>query len=152
MYRRIMAAVDDSFSTSKVLDAAINLARHYDAKLAICHALDVTIFSQRPISLMLPNTLGEVEQGLRDSAREFLDKALDVARAAGVDAEIRIVDSQEEHVAEMLADAAEQWQADLLVVGKHGKRGVERFFVGSVAEQIVSRAGTSLLLVRGPGN
>jgi nucleotide-binding universal stress UspA family protein len=49
----------------------------------------------------------------------------------------------------MLAEASSEWNADLLIVGTHGRRGVERFFVGSVAERLVRKAETSLLLIRG---
>jgi len=149
MYTRIMAAIDDSFATSKVLDTSIEMAKLYGAKLAICHALDVTLFAQREAAIMLSSTVGKVESNLRDSAREFLDKAVAVAEAAGVEVEVRLVDSELDGEAELLARAACEWKADLLVVGSHGRRGVERFFVGSVAERLVSRVKTSLLLVRG---
>lgn len=49
----------------------------------------------------------------------------------------------------MLAEAAEQWHADLLVAGSNDQRGIDRFFVGSVASRLVQKARTSLLLVRG---
>ena len=52
-------------------------------------------------------------------------------------------------VSDMLIDAATEWQADLLIVGTHGRRGIERFFVGSVAERLVRKSQISLLLVRG---
>ena len=48
----------------------------------------------------------------------------------------------------MIADAATQWSADLIVVGTHGRRGFERLLVGSVAENLVRIATCSLLLVR----
>ena len=63
--------------------------------------------------------------------------------------EIKLVESEQKHVAEMLADAAAEWKADLLILGTHGRRGMERYFVGSVAERVVRRATTSVLLVRG---
>lgn len=149
MYTRIMAAIDDSFATSKVLDAAIEMAQKFGAKLAICHALDETIFAQREAAIMLSSSVSQIESKLRDSALEFVDEAAKVARAAGVEVEIRLVESEQDHVAEMLADAAAEWQADLLVAGTHGHHGMERFFVGSVAERLVKKASTSLLLVRG---
>lgn len=148
MYTRIMVAIDDSFATSKVLDAAIEMARKFGARLAICHALDETIFAQREAAIMLSSSVGQVESRLRDSALVFVDAAVKVARAAGIEVEIRLVESEQEHVAEMLANAAAEWQAELLLVGTHGRRGVDRFFVGSVAEQLVRKARTSLLLVR----
>ena len=62
--------------------------------------------------------------------------------------ESKLVESEEKHVSDMLIEAASEWQADLLVVGTHGRRGIERFFVGSVAERLVRKGQTSLLLVR----
>lgn len=149
MYKRIMVAVDESFMTGKVLDNAIELARLSGAKLAICHAVDETIFAHREVEMMLSNSVGKAEYRLRLGAQGFLGKAAETARAAGVEAEIRLIESETRHVSDMLADAAAEWQADLLVVGTHGRRGMERFFVGSVAERLVRKAGTSLLLVRG---
>ncbi len=148
MYTRIMAAIDDSFATSKVLDTAIDVAKKYGAKLAICHALDQTIFAQGTAATWLSNGVNPVERTLRDSALIFVDEAAKVAHAAGLEVEIKLVESEQTHVAEMLANAATEWQAGLLVVGTHGRRGVDRFFVGSVAEQLVRKARTSLLLVR----
>lgn len=148
MYKRIMVAIDDSFATSKVLDSAIESARQHGAKLAICHALDETIFAQREAAIMLSKSVGQVTLNLKESAQEFVDKAADIARAAGVEVETLIIESEHGHVADMLANAAADWRADLLIVGTHSRRGIERFFVGSVAEQLVRKAKTSLLLIR----
>ncbi len=148
MYKRIMVAIDDSFVTSKVLDSAIESARQHGAKLAICHALDQTIFAQREAAIMLSKSVGQVTLNLKESAQEFVGKAAAIAREAGIDVETLIVESELGHVADMLANAAADWQADLLIVGTHSRRGIERFFVGSVAEQLVRKARTSLLLVR----
>jgi len=68
--------------------------------------------------------------------------------AVDLDVEIKLVESELAHVAEMLADAATEGRIDLLVAGAHGRRGVDRLFVDSVAEQPVRKARTSLLLVR----
>lgn len=149
MYKRIMVAIDESFMTNKVLASAIELAKANGAQLAICHAIDETIFAHREVEMMLPNSVGKAERRLRMGAQGFLGKAVDVARVAGIEAEVKLVESEKLHVSDMLADAAAQWQADLLVVGTHGHRGVERFFVGSVAERLVRKCETSLLLVRG---
>lgn len=151
MYKRIMAAIDDSFATSEVLNVAVEMARLNGAKLAICHAVDESILAQHEASVILnkvASSVGQVSKNLKRDAAVFVDEAARIARGAGVDAEIKIVASGNGHVADMLAAAAAEWQADLLVVGAHG-RSVEHFFVGSVAEKLASRAQTSLLLVRG---
>jgi len=51
-------------------------------------------------------------------------------------------------VVEAIAAAVADWEADLLVVGTANRRGLERFFIGSVAEQLVSHVSASILLVR----
>ena len=149
MYKRIMVAVDESFMTNKVLSTAIDLAKVSGAQLTICHAVDETIFAHREVEMMLPNSVGKAEYKMRLGAQGFLGKAAETARAAGVEVETKMIESEEKHVSDMLADAAAEWQADLLVVGSHGRRGMERFFVGSVAERLVRKVQTSLLLVRG---
>ena len=148
MYKRIMVAIDENFATGKVLSTAVELTRLFQSQLLICYALDETIFAQKRGAVMLSHSVGEVEQALRSGAQEFLDKAVDMGHAAGVEAETRIVESEVKSVPEMLAEAASAWNADLLVAGTHGHRGVERFFVGSVGEKLVRTLRTSLLLVR----
>ena len=149
MYQRIMVAIDDSFATSNVLATAIEMAKQSGASLAICHAVDETLFAQRMGEIMLSNSVTAIENNLRGEAKAFLEQAAEVARAAGVAVETRLIASEAKQVADMLAQAASEWHADLLVVGSNdGKRGLDRFFVGSVASRLVQKARTSLLLVR----
>ena len=149
MYQRIMVAIDDSFATSNVLATAIEMAKLSAASLAICHAVDETLFAQRMGEIMLSNSVTAIENNLRGEAQSFLDQAAGLARDAGVVVETRLIASEAKQVADMLAQAASEWHADLLVVGSNdGKRGLDRFFVGSVASRLVQKARTSLLLVR----
>jgi len=148
MYKRIMVALDQSFMTGRVLETAIELAKSTGARIAVCHAIDETILSQREVAMMLPNSVGKTEARLRLGAEGFLGKAAETVRAAGVEVEIKVVESEQKHVSDMLIDAAAEWHADLLVVGTHGRRGIERYFVGSVAERLVRKGRRSLLLVR----
>ena len=149
MYQRIMVAIDDSFATSSVLATAIEMAKLSGASLAICHAVDETLFAQKMGEIMLSNSVTAIENNLRGEAKAFLEQAAEVARTAGVAVETRLIASEAKQVADMLAQAASEWHADLLVVGSNdGKRGLDRFFVGSVASRLVQKARTSLLLVR----
>ena len=148
MYKRIMAAIDDDYEISKVLRTTVEIAKHFGATVAICHALDERILSRREPEVMLPSSLGQTDANLRAGAKAFLDKAAEFVRAAGVDVEIRIVESEKDQVPEMLANAATEWKADLLVVGTHSRGGVERFF-DSIAKNLAGKIPTSLLIVRG---
>ena len=151
MYQRIMVAIDDSFATSRVLATAVEMARLSGASLAICHAADETLFAQKMGEIMLSNSVSTIENTLRGEAKAFLEQAAEVARAAGVAVETQLIASEAKQVADMLAEAAEQWHADLLVAGSNDQRGIDRFFVGSVASRLVQKARTSLLLVRATG-
>ena len=148
MYQRIMVAIDDSFATSRVLATAVEMARLSGASLAICHAADETLFAQKMGEIMLSNSVSTIENTLRGQAKAFLEQAAEVARAAGVAVETQLIASEAKQVADMLAEAAEKWRADLLVAGSNDQRGIDRFFVGSVASRLVQKARTSLLLVR----
>lgn len=148
MYQRIMVAIDDSFATSRVLATAVEMARLSGASLAICHAADETLFAQKMGEIMLSNSVSTIENTLRGEAKAFLEQAAEVARDAGVAVETQLIASEAKQVADMLAEAAEKWHADLLVAGSNDQRGIDRFFVGSVASRLVQKARTSLLLVR----
>lgn len=149
MYKRIMVALDQSFMAEPVLAAAIALAQATQARLALCHAVDETILAHREVAMLLPNSVGKTEARLRLGAEAFLTRHAETAHAAGIDTDIRVVESERQPTSDMLLEAAQQWQADLLIAGSHGHRGVERFFVGSTAERLVRKAKISLLLVRG---
>ena len=137
MYRRIMVAIDGNDPPSPVLEAAMEMAGRFEARLALCHALDDTILAQQFARVALP-----------DGAREFLERAAAIARERGIETDIVLVDSESEHVPGLLHRAAADWKADLLVVGAHGSQGVGRLLGGSIAEQLLRKGGVSLLLVR----
>lgn len=148
MYQRIMVAVDGSETAQRGLQEAIKLAADQKARLAIVHVIDIVVvngaeeFSETYIDSM------------RQYANETLERARSSAKAAGLEAEVQspeIVTSGF-HVSDKIAQLAEEWKADLLVVGTHGRRGVSRLLLGSVAERIVRMAPCPLLLVRGPSS
>lgn len=144
MYQRIMVAVDGSETSNRGLKEAIGLAKDQNARLAIIHVIDIVVTfgaGQFP---------GTYVEATRELARDISGQAYKTAQAAGVDAELlspEIVTSGY-HVADTIAEKARDWGADLLVAGTHGRRGVNRLLIGSVAERIVRVAPCPLLLVR----
>ncbi len=144
MYQRIMVAVDGSATAERGLQEAIGFARDQKAKLAIVHVVDIVVVfgaGQFP---------GTYIAATRELANDIIERARETARAAGIEAEIlspEIVTSGY-HVGDTIANVAREWHADLLVVGTHGRRGVSRMLIGSVAERIARMAPCPLLLVR----
>ena len=68
------------------------------------------------------------------------------ATAAG---DTRLADAPSQRLGRMVADEARGWEADLIVVGTHGRRGLGRVLLGSGAEQIIRDAPVPVLVIRG---
>ena len=147
MYKRIMVAIDGSDTAQRGLKHAIDLARDQKARLAIIQVIDVVI-----ARAARGYRMAYIESE-REHARDVTSKALDAARAAGVEAEVQTpeIERDGQHVTDAIVDAARAWQADLLVIGTHGQRGWRHLLLGSVAEGIVRAANTPVLLVRADG-
>jgi nucleotide-binding universal stress UspA family protein len=148
MYQRIFVAIDNSSTAQKALDAAIELAVKLDAGICIGTALDVAPVAQHGMGLGTYIDLDKIKQDMRDTGNALLDKAADQAKAAGCDPYRILLESDQKRLSDMLIEAAAQWNADLIVMGTHGRRGFERMLVGSVAEHMVRAATTALLLIR----
>jgi len=148
MSKRIFVAIDNSSTSKKALDEAINLAKALGAELCIGTAVDEGPIAQHGLGLGTYIDIQKVEQEMRDAANALIDQAAATAEAAGYKPYRTLMESEKKRVAEMILEAATRWDADLIVLGTHGRRGFERFLMGSVAENLVRIATTSLLLVR----
>lgn len=145
MYQRIMVAIDGSATGERGLQEAIKLALDQKAKLAIVHVVDLVIVYGAG------QFIGSYLDATREFARTVVAHALETARAAGIEPDMQAPEIMTAgyHVADTIAQQAGDWRADLLVVGTHGRRGVSRALIGSVAERIARVAPCPLLLVRG---
>lgn len=148
MYTRILVAIDNSSTAQKALNEAITLARAVGAKLCISHAADEGPLTQHGMGLGSFIDVDKVKEEIRSTSHALLDEALAKAVAVGCQAEVRLIESTQRRLGDMIIAAANEWQADLIVMGTHGRRGFERLLVGSVAEHMVRASNTSLLLVR----
>lgn len=146
MYKRILVAIDNSTTAQKALDEAITLARSLGASLCIVNAADEGPLTQHGMGLGSYIDVDKMKEEMRNTGYALLAQAL--AKAAGCQAEVKLLESAQKRLGDMIIAAATEWQADLIVMGTHGRRGFERFLVGSVAEHMVRTSTTSLLLVR----
>jgi nucleotide-binding universal stress UspA family protein len=152
MYQRILVPVDGSATSSRGLAEAIELAKSAGGILRVMHVIDepfmafgVDGFSGAP---------GEIVELMQQAARRIVDEACTTVRAAGVTCDSVIGDTFDGRVCNLVVSAAKDWHADLIVIGTHGRRGVDRLMMGSDAEQILRLAPVPVLLVRGaePGS
>ncbi len=147
MYQRILAAVDGSSTSDHALQEAIRLAKDQHAALHILHVVDMP-----PLIWDVEFTdIEAIQRALRQAGRAVIDRARETALSAGFEAETQLVEvgTPGQHVAGGIVEAATAWPADLLVIGTHGRRGLDHLLLGSIAEGVVRLAPMPVLLVRG---
>jgi nucleotide-binding universal stress UspA family protein len=146
MYRNILVAIDDSETSRCALDEAINITRATGAKLHIVHVADEVLLGmhQRTVSTTL--NLDHALAAIRGAGAKILDDAR--AAASGIDVETILLETMKRRVSEVLVDKSRELGCDLIVIGRHGQRGLARLILGSVAEQVAKIADASVLLVR----
>jgi nucleotide-binding universal stress UspA family protein len=148
MYQRILVPVDGSATSGKGLAEAIALARLTGGQLRLLHLVDELPFvmgSQGYVALT-----ADVLGLLRQAGVDVLARAQAQVVAAGVACDTLLIDTYGERLADRVGDAVRDWQADLVVLGTHGRRGVGRMLLGSDAEQVLRTATVPVLLVRAP--
>jgi nucleotide-binding universal stress UspA family protein len=147
MYKRILVAVDGSHTSERALHEALDLAKSLGAKVRIVHAVDEVSLNwdeEFPVP-------GEIWQVVSKAGRAVLEKAAAVASGAGVEMDTKLIeiDTLGLRIPQAIADEANAWPADLIVIGTHGRHGISHVFMGSVAEGVVRVATKPVLLIRG---
>jgi nucleotide-binding universal stress UspA family protein len=145
--RTILMPTDFSESAASALEWAQALAQAFEAKIVLLHAVDMVSYvwiPAGPASVPAP-VPQDVEKRIMDVAQESLHtlaaKAPEVSR--------RII--RRGHPREVILEVAKEVDADVIVVGTHGRRGVSHLFIGSVAEHVVRHAPVPVVTMRGTG-
>lgn len=148
MYQHILVAIDGSELSAHALQAAVGLAKTHQARLRIVHVVDVVSFNWE--GEFEYGDMTEVQNRLRQTGQKVLDKAEGVAREAGVETEAALlqVETLGQRVSDMIVEEAKRWPADLIVLGTHGRRGLHKWLLGSVAEAVGRCAEVPVHLVR----
>jgi nucleotide-binding universal stress UspA family protein len=102
------------------------------------------------------NTSGDfdmvyIDDILRKHGQKVLLQAEDDAKKAGVKADSKMVETIGHRVSRLILDEAKSWPADLIIMGTHGLRGIERIVMGSDAESVVRKCSVPVLLVKNKG-
>ena len=147
MYDRILVAVDGSPTADRALDEAIQLAGKLGSELVIAHVIDNS-YLKYDVGYL---DVGRVAETLIDSGKQIVAEARAKAEKAGVRVKTVMVDDPigRFDIGIAIEEAAKEAGAQALVLGTHGRRGVRRLFLGSVAESVVRQSSLPVLLVRG---
>src|SRR5574337_550075 len=90
----------------------------------------------------------DILQLMSEAGEKLLSDALAEVRAAGLDADAQLLERWSGRVSDVVVTQAQDWGAQLIVLGTHGRRSVGRMLLGSDAEQIARLAPVPVLLVR----
>ena len=145
MYKRILVAIDGSDTSEHAFDSALQLARDNDAQLQPLYVIDDP--------LIIYDTYGYdptiVREACVQEGRRIMADALERMKHENVAGAPRMVDVVPvgEDISERIRISASEFNADLLVLGTHGRRGFKRLFLGSVAERVLRSASLPVLLI-----
>lgn len=148
MYQQILCPVDGSETSNSGMQEAILLAKTLNAQLRFIYVIDLYF----PIM----NTSGDfdmvyIDDILRKHGQKVLLQAEEDAKKAGVKVDSKMVETIGHRVSRLILDEAKSWPADLIIMGTHGLRGIERIVMGSDAESVVRKCSVPVLLVKNKG-
>ena len=136
---KIILATDGSAASKSAGDQAIDLAAQTGACLLV---VSVLANSSRTPEAASAAPIADSRDQLTARAQSLVA----LARSAGVDAAFLVWDGEP---GDAIVAAADSENADLIVVGSHGRSGVSRFFIGSVSDYVVRHAHCPVMVVRG---
>ncbi len=148
-YMRVLLAVDDSGFSEAATSAIVKQFRAEDAEVCVLHALECQRAIPSCFAFARGDTYGaqfcSAMKQAREQAAAMVTSVASVLRASGFRASTAVVEG--DPLLTILGRAAE-WGADLIVLGSHGRRGLDWMLFGSVAEEVAHRAPCSVEIVR----
>ena len=139
---RILVAVDDSKFSEAAADAVVSQYPPGRSEVRVVHVLQPIAVSVPP--QMAPGYTPELAARIKE-AESLVERIAQNLRAAGFRVEGQVVKGD---VREGVVDTAKEWKADLVILGSHGRTGLRRLLLGSVAEFVARHAPCSVEIVR----
>ncbi|MBC5766880.1 universal stress protein [Ramlibacter albus] len=145
MYQHILVPLDGSRTASLALGKAAALAKVFKSKVTLATVVDTHAFAHAGAEL----TIGHREYiaAANANADNMLAQAAADLAKEGVDAATKRVDVHAPH--EGIITAANEAGADLIVMGSHGRHGMQKLLLGSVAQRVLTHTTLPVLVVRG---
>jgi nucleotide-binding universal stress UspA family protein len=145
MFKKILCPVDFSKFTEEVITYAADIAKHYGAELHVLHVIPNLTYFTPYESFLTPENLVAVEKNIQDEVERDFGKIL-----KHIDMEIKRVVKTGVAFVEII-DYAKSEGIDLIVMGTHGRSGIEHILIGNVAEKVVRKSPCPVLTIRPKG-
>jgi universal stress protein A len=141
-YKTILCPVEFDKNSLTALDDAVEIARHFGAGLILLHVVPVVVAAGE-----VPPPLSMYEKLETDARAKLADLAKQ--KLVGLKHELHVYLGD---VIKSILNAQDRFRSDLLVMATHGRTGIARMFLGSVAEAVVRKATCPVLMVREEGH
>ena len=138
---KIVLAIDESRFSEAATQAVITQYQQQGTEVNVLNVVDL------PLPIPTSDAAAFRELSLKHG-QELVQRAERLLSKAGYKTQIAV---EEGDPKSKIIDQAKKWKADLIVMGSHGRKGINRFLVGSVAEAVSRHASCSVEIVRIPG-
>ncbi|MDR5762742.1 universal stress protein [Caballeronia sp. LZ035] len=144
MFKRILVAIDGSRTSQHAFDAALDLAATHQAVMQPFYVVETG-----PMYMDVPGyDPTSLQKSLMEQGAELARDTAAAMKARGIAGDVVTVEATaSDDVATLIIQAAGAFNADLLVMGTHGRKGFRRLIVGSVAERCLRQATLPVLLI-----
>ena len=146
---KILVTTDGSTFSDQAIQTIAETIRPQGNEVLVLEIVEPALYTPPP--QMAPGYIPEQAEVLKEQmqlAAKTTAQAAEALGKAGFKADTRVIQCE---IRSGILDVAADWKPDLIVLGSHGRRGVEKFLLGSVAESIARHARCSVLIVRGVG-
>lgn len=141
---KVLIAIDDSKFSKAALEAVIAQFNPRDTEVRVVHIVEPVAVSVPP--QMAPGYTPELSDQMKQ-AQNLVERAAKTLRATGFKADTIVGKGD---TREKILDFANEWHANAIVIGSHGRSGIRRFLLGSVPEFVARNANCSVEIVRIP--
>jgi nucleotide-binding universal stress UspA family protein len=145
MYRKILVPLDGSELAKKALDEAEKMVRSFGAEIVLFQVVPFVPIYGTP-EMITPLIVDEKQ---KESAERYLNHLAEDLKKK--DFKVRTMVRTGQQVALEIIDFAKESGADLIVMCTHGRSGISRWLLGSIALKVLTRAETPILLIRSKG-
>lgn len=142
---KIVVAVDDSDCSQYSIDYILKRAWSTDTEFLVLNVVEPI-----PVEVgvgYMPPPSGEIEQRLYDESAEMVAKAAALLRDKfpQLKVDVKVATGL---AAETICNVATAFDADLILMGSHGRKGISHFFLGSVAEEVLKKSSCSVEVIK----
>ena len=144
MFKSILIPVDGSTISTQVMEKAAALAKAFQSTVTVVSVIDIYAFA----GLGMDAAYGQADYmtAATSEANLAVAQAKDYFNAAGMTVTTSVVEGQV--IYKTILEVAGSVDADLIVMGSHGRKGLEKLVLGSVAAQVLSHAHLPVMIVR----